>query len=1037
MIYFYHRAENIDDDELELMKGTPAVPRPISFASETNPASSSHSATATFLHSRPSFPFASRNSDDNEWNLSSVQSPRFESIGVLNNVTQPRRDPYHHDKARDLASPQPAVIIDLRDASEEENFPVTRRQPTEIVDLGDTFREEDLPYIRRQPTEIIDLQDVSEEEECSDRHPVEIIDLQNVFEEEECLDRDPPEIIDLQDVFEEEECSDRKRPEIIDLQDVSEEECLDRSPPDIIDLQDGFEEVLGRNNPPAKDKTKERRRSQSARQLNPIQRRNLPIVAPSVILDSFTFNNVKVNSKANLELCDGDFLRVVDIVQDTNTEEVTLRGWRFRRTKEMNGMLERKMNEICWIVHVDEDDTRDEGVQGMESVPVSEVVKRRRIRITNRPYPQLSWQEHSEADKEVILNERVLVCRYKYVIYYPDAKARERNSWTEKAMQRIQAEECDSSCSMADQALRYSWRGNTIKGGACMSLVPGEIEYLRKERQHYNVDESLETRKRRRESLACQSERRRRSVDSLSTGLDLERTQDTAIDDDLQEIDPSLLSTQVSNRLKLQPSPKRAGAVELQYIDRRSFVGRIRPSSHKTDQLESQKSSKPEFVHATKRQKLSLQPSHASKSDIIDLTNDEPNQMCHLFNEARSEHCKRSGVDVSSSRYNSPEVVEVRAQIDTSCKFGTMRREYQGQITSTYVPRNSKSHCSINYTTEKPNKKCALPISRALSTKPQPTPVSPDISRLSSIAGQRYTFGDCFCGAGGASRGAVDAGLRVEWGFDFDLSACKSYKSNYIATAVYNIDTHHFSGLTDKEYKVDICHMSPPCQYFSDAHTVSGKDDDRNVAALFAVLELLRQAKPRVVTVEETSGLLRRHSLFFNALIHMFTAHGFSIRWKLIECANYGVPQSRHRLIMIASCPGEVLPVFPKPTHTKDLARQPHLKPWVTINEAISSIPSTCADHNIDFTVGNVNGIPYDGNRLARCITTSGGGNFHPSGQRNFTIREFACLQTFPHEQKFHTSGAKTQIGNAFPPIVAKLILEEVKKSLMKADGLL
>lgn len=729
------------------------------------------------------------------------------------------------------------MIIDLEDASEEEECPVARRQPTEIIDIEYASGEENIPFIRCQPPVIIDLED---------------------------------------------------------------------------------EEGPSLNNPPAGNEIEERlarARSQTARQLRtiPILMRNPPIVTPLKTLDAYTINDIKVNPKANLELCDGDFLRVVDIVQDTRTQEVTLRGWIFRRTKEMNGMLERKLNEVCWIVHVDEDDTRDGGIQGMESVPVSEVVKRRHIRMTNRPYPQLSWREHPEEDEEVIANERVLVCRFKYVIYYPDAKARERNNWSEKAMQRIQAEECDSSCSMADEALRRSWRGDTIKGGACISLVPGEVEFLRNERERL---------KRRRGSLAYRSERRRRSVVSLSTGLDLAQAQDTAIDNDLQEIDPPLLSTQVSDKLKHQPSPECAGAVEMANNDQRPTVesSHRSSSSDRTDQLGIQKSSKPEFVRAAKRQKLSMQFSHASKMDIIDLTNNEPNQIYYFLDEARSEHCKRTGADVSSSRYASPEVVEVRAQIDTSCKFGTMRREYQGQITSTYIPRNSKpleaggsfksvlpelsepaSSCSINPTTKKPNKKCILPISRALDTKPKPMPVSPDISRLSSIAGQRYTFGDCFCGAGGTSRGAVDAGLRVEWGFDFDLSACKSYALNYIAADVYNVDAHYFSSLTDKEHKVDICHLSPPCQYFSDAHTVSGKDDDMNVASLFAVFELLYQAKPRVVTLEQTSGLLRRHILYFNAVILMFTARGFSIRWRVIDCANYGVPQKRSRLIMIAS----------------------------------------------------------------------------------------------------------------------------------------
>jgi DNA (cytosine-5)-methyltransferase 1 len=74
-----------------------------------------------------------------------------------------------------------------------------------------------------------------------------------------------------------------------------------------------------------------------------------------------------------------------------------------------------------------------------------------------------------------------------------------------------------------------------------------------------------------------------------------------------------------------------------------------------------------------------------------------------------------------------------------------------------------------------------------------------------------------------------------------------------------------------------------------------------NVASLFAIFELLRSARPRVVTLEQTSGLLRRHPIFLNAVILMFTARGFSIRWRLLNCADFGLPQRRLRLFMIAS----------------------------------------------------------------------------------------------------------------------------------------
>jgi len=73
---------------------------------------------------------------------------------------------------------------------------------------------------------------------------------------------------------------------------------------------------------------------------------------------------------------------------------------------------------------------------------------------------------------------------------------------------------------------------------------------------------------------------------------------------------------------------------------------------------------------------------------------------------------------------------------------------------------------------------------------------------------------------------------------------------------------------------------------------------------------------------------------------------------------------------------------------------------------------------------------------LANCITTSGGvNNYHPSGRRNFTTRELACLQTFPLDHLFLGPYVKKQIGNAVPPKFAKLIFKHIIQQLEKRDG--
>jgi DNA (cytosine-5)-methyltransferase 1 len=165
---------------------------------------------------------------------------------------------------------------------------------------------------------------------------------------------------------------------------------------------------------------------------------------------------------------------------------------------------------------------------------------------------------------------------------------------------------------------------------------------------------------------------------------------------------------------------------------------------------------------------------------------------------------------------------------------------------------------------------------------------------------QHYTFGDAFCGAGGASCGAQMAGLHVVWGFDKDPHACKSFGLNFYKASIYQLEAFDFCHCTD-ECKVDILHLSPPCQPWSPAHTIRGKDDETNEASLFAIEAILLKAKPRVVAMENTAGLANRFSQHLNSVIQMFTVNGFSVRWKVVNCAEYGTPQARKRLIIIAS----------------------------------------------------------------------------------------------------------------------------------------
>ncbi|KAJ6260876.1 hypothetical protein Dda_3537 [Drechslerella dactyloides] len=314
---------------------------------------------------------------------------------------------------------------------------------------------------------------------------------------------------------------------------------------------------------------------------------------------------------------------------------------------------------------------------------------------------------------------------------------------------------------------------------------------------------------------------------------------------------------------------------------------------------------------------------------------------------------------------------------------------------------------------------------------------------------RRYTFGDAFCGAGGATSGAVMAGFKVRWGVDHDESAISAWRTNFGFSIGYQEDVHEFvSRHSKRTTHVDLLHLSPPCQFFSWARTIPGRNDEKNEASFFVVPNTLNSCRPRAVTVEETDGLigLSRSVGHFKCMLGDFTSMGYSVKYGVLNAAVYGVPSKRKRLVIIACCPGETLADFPSPTHF--YSANPFepvpvgLRPAVTLREAIGRIPRYASDHDIEIleTVApsSLKLPPHEWDQPFRSTIKCGGGeyNLHPSRNRKFTLRELACLQSFPLDHRFHgKKGEKMrQIGNAFPPRLVGAVMESVRKHLEKTD---
>ena len=161
-------------------------------------------------------------------------------------------------------------------------------------------------------------------------------------------------------------------------------------------------------------------------------------------------------------------------------------------------------------------------------------------------------------------------------------------------------------------------------------------------------------------------------------------------------------------------------------------------------------------------------------------------------------------------------------------------------------------------------------------------------------------------------RGASRAGLKPRFGVDNDPIPLATLKKNFPDVDVYEMCVNEFVSLPDPDgnCKCDILHISPVCCFFSGINTGinkrrlqgQGQKDEANEVTLFSVEHLLRKSKPRIVTVEQTFGLmLPKHRWHFNQLLRQFVDNEFSVRWERVMFAGLGLPSERKRLIMMGA----------------------------------------------------------------------------------------------------------------------------------------
>jgi len=209
---------------------------------------------------------------------------------------------------------------------------------------------------------------------------------------------------------------------------------------------------------------------------------------------------------------------------------------------------------------------------------------------------------------------------------------------------------------------------------------------------------------------------------------------------------------------------------------------------------------------------------------------------------------------------------------------------------------------------------------------------------------------DLFAGAGGASCGIDAAGFELVAAVDTDATALDTHARNLPGyTVAHDLSDIDPPVLPDRAHAPTYLHGSPPCKGFSTANDDRDIDDPRN-SLVFDFLAWVERLQPRIVTMENVVGMTNITSNFMDRVAGAFRAAGYAVRWRVLNAADYGVPQTRRRVITVGV--RDDLPVpsrwFPAPTHAETATTTldgEQLSEWVTVADAIGDLGRLVGEH--------------------------------------------------------------------------------------------